>query len=187
VAKNAGAFLKKTATGIARFLYHSRKVVFLVIAVVLITLVLSYIIALWSSNSLSPNNEYNRTISTTGNLEVRGLEIYGGDIKTESNKVYIDWGQLTLGASKNASFNVLSNSNVNVTLGLNVTNWMPAGIENYITVSWNYNGTVLTPRDRPLMVTVTLEVPASRDFIDFLVENSVTTFGFDMTVYASGM
>jgi hypothetical protein len=186
-SKNAGDFLKKIVIGIARFLYRSRKIVVLVIAVVLVTLVFSYLIAPWSSNSFAPNDEYNRTISTTGKLEVKGLEIYGGDVTSDSGKVYIDWGELTLGASKNASFYVLSNSNVNVTLGLNVTNWMPAGIEDYITIPWNYNGTVLTPQHEPLLVTVTLEVPASREFIEFLVENSVTTFGFDMTIYASGV
>ena len=98
----------------------------------------------------------------------------------------MNWGELTLGASENASFYVKSNSNVDVKLGLNVTNWTPPGIDKYLTISWDYNGTVLAPT-QTILVTVNLEVASDGDFIDFLVENSVTSFGFDMTVYASGV
>jgi hypothetical protein len=176
--------------GIARFLYRSRKTVLLVAAVVLLTLVFSFLLAPWFSNDgngVPDSGDEDRTISTAGTLHVEGLEIYGGDVTVESEKVYIDWGELSLGASKNASFYVVSTSNVNVTLGLNVTNWLPAGLDQYLNISWNYNGTVLTPKHEPLPVTVNLEVPASREFIDFLVDNSVTAFGFDITVYASGV
>jgi hypothetical protein len=174
----------------ARFLYHSRKTVILVVAVVLLTLVFSYLIAPWfSSTAEPPNFPEDRNIPTTGTIYVRGLEIYGGDIKSEqSGNVYVDWGELALGASKNATFYVKSTSNVDVTLGLNVTNWEPQGIENYLTISWDYNGTVLKsgPDQTPLLVTVNLKVASSGDFIDFLVENTVSSFGFDMTIYASG-
>jgi hypothetical protein len=156
----------------------------------LLTLVSSYIIALWFNNSPeAPNIPEDRTIPTTGTITVQGLEIYGGDIKSgQSGKVYVDWGELTLGASKNAAFYVKSTSNVDVTLGLNVTNWEPPGIENYLTLSWDYNGTVLkSGSDQvPLLVAVNLAVASSGDFIDFLVKNSVSSFGFDMTIYASG-
>ena len=82
-----------------------------------------------------------------------------------------------------------SNSNVDVELELNVTNWMPAGIEDYIDISWDYNGTLLSsdPEQAPLLVTINLSVPSSEEFIDFLVENEVASFGFSMTIYASGV
>ena len=92
--------------------------------------------------------------------------------------MYTDCSELTLGASKNASFYVRTNSNVDVELGLNVTNWTPAGIKDYIGISWNYNGTLLT---------VNLDVSSSDDFVDFIVKNGVKSFGFDMTIYASGV
>jgi hypothetical protein len=171
---------------ITNFLCHYRKTVLLVIGVVLLTLVLSYLIAPWFSKVDGvPNGDDDRTISTTGTLHVKDLEIYGGNVTAESGKVHIDWGELDLGVSKNVSFYVLSNSNVNVTLGLNVTNWLPAGIDKYITISWDYNGTVLSPKREPILVTVNLKIPASKEFIDFLMNNSITTFGFDITIYAS--
>ena len=187
--QNVVGFLKKIVSLILRFLHRYSKMILLIAVVVLITLIFNFLIVAWFSNSNNGTNgeEEDRTITTTGKLRVEGLQIYGGDITSESDKVYIDWGELTLGASKNAAFYVLSTSNVNVTLGLNVTHWMPAGMEDYITISWDYNGTVLSPKHEPLSVTVNLNVASSREFIEFLVENDVTTFSFDMTVYASGV
>ena len=43
------------------------------------------------------------------------------------------------------------------------------------------------PDQEPLLVTLSLNVAASKEFINFLVDNSVTDFGFDITVYASGV
>jgi hypothetical protein len=68
-----------------------------------------------------------------------------------------------------------------------VTNWMPTGIEDYVTISWDYNGTVLSPTTPAILASVNLEVASDGHFIDFLVENEVTTFGFDITIYASGV
>ena len=158
-------------------------------AVFLITLILSFSIATWlSSNEYAPNEEYDRTVPTTGTIKVQGLEIYGGDIKYDPkfDTVYVDWGELTLGVYKNSSFYVKSNSTVDVELALNVTNWEPPGIDEYLTIYWDYNGTLLSPTQE-VFVTVTLEVASSSEFIDFLIENEVIDFGFDITVYASGV
>ena len=193
-------FLKKVFSRIARFLFNSRKIVLLIIIVVLVTLFFNFLIASWFNNNTNVNNnEINdeiddeikdRSISTTGTIYVRDLELYGGDIKSNSGEEYIDWGELYLGASKSASFYVRSNSNVDVELGLNVTNWMPAGIDDYIDISWDYNGTVLSSdldNQVPIFVTIDLDVSSGEDFIDFIVENKVTSFGFSMTIYASGV
>ena len=185
-AKIAGGFLKKSVISGTRVLYRSRKTVLFVVVVFLATLLFSFLMATWfygsdyapnsnQPNSDEPDDNYDRTVPTTGNITVQGLEIYGGDIKyvPGNNSVYVDWGELSLGVYKNVSFNVRSSSNVNVTLALNVTNWTPPGIENYIKVYWDYNGTVLSSATEELLVTVTLEVPSSADFIDFLVSNQV--------------
>jgi hypothetical protein len=186
--RNVVGFLKKVAFRILRFLYRYRKIILLIAVVVLITLIFNFLIVAWFINGDDgTNGEDDRTITSSGTITVQGIEIYGGDVTVEAEKVYIDWGELSLGASKNASFYVLSTSNVNVTLGLNVTNWTPAGMEKYITISWDYNGTVLAPKHEPLSIAVNLNVASSREFVEFLVENSVTAFGFDMTVYASGV
>ena len=187
-ARIAGNFLEKTVVSAANFLYSSRKTVLLVTAVFVVTLAFSFLIASWFIGSdYTPSGDYDRSVPTTGTISVQGLEIYGGDIKynPSSDTVYVDWGELGLGAYKNATFYVKSSSNVNVTLELNVTNWEPPGIDEYIHIFWDYDGTLLSPTEE-LRVTLTLEVASSGDFIDFLVANEVTAFGFDITVYASG-
>lgn len=191
-AQNIIDMLKTLAFRVLRFLYRSRKLLLLIAVVVLITLLFNFLIGSWIGNNANPNNndDEDRTIPARGTIHVRGLEIYGGDIITaDSGNIYLDWGELTLGATKNASFYVLSNSNVDVELGLNVTNWVPKGIDHYFSISWDYNGTILSSGadQEPLLVTLSLNVASSKDFIDFLVNNSVTDFGFDITVYASGV
>lgn len=151
----------------------------------LITLIFSCLLIAWFNAYFEPAGADGRTIPNTGAIYVKGLEIYGGDITSAAGNVTVDWGELFLGTSKNASFYVKSNSNINVTLGLNVTNWKPTGIEKYLTVSWDYDGTLLNST-QTIFVTLNLRVPSSQDFIDFLIEKSVTAFGFDMTIYASG-
>jgi len=177
---------KRAITQITRFLHSSRKTILLVVVTILTTLICSFLIAAWlSGNNYEPKAEYDRIVPTTGEITVQGLEIYGGDIKyTESETLYVDWGELTLGSSSNSSFNIKSTSNIDVELQLNVTNWTPLGIEKYIEISWDYNGTLLSP-NTALWVSISLEVASGGDFIDFLVENEVTAFGFDMIIYAS--
>jgi hypothetical protein len=175
--------------GIPRFLYNSRKAIFLIIVVVLVTLLSSFLIASWVSNDANngANSDVNdQTVPTTGTIYVSGLEIYGEDIESNSGRDFIDWGEFSPGTSKNAAFYVQSTSGVDVILGLNVTNWTPKGIEDYITISWDHDGALLSPNQEPLLVTVSLSVSSSEEFIDFLARNEVTEFGFDITVYASG-
>ena len=98
----------------------------------------------------------------------------------------MDWGALTLGSIKNVEFYVKNALNVNVKLELQVNNWMPAGIDDYLTIHWDNEGTVLTPTQE-IPATVTLEVASDGGLIDFLVENEVTAFGFDITIFASSV
>jgi hypothetical protein len=207
--------LKKTAFKVTRLVYNSRNMVLLVVAVILVTLLFSFLITSWFNNenyainndklngadssneanadssneaNADSSNEADPTVPAIGGVRVEGLEIYGGDIKynAANYSFYVDWGELTIGSYENVSFYVKSTSNVDVTIAMNVTNWQPYGIDDYITVSWDYNGTLLSP-SRELFVTLTLEVASSGAFIDFLLENAFTSFSFDITVYAVGI
>jgi len=189
-------FVKKTIAGISRFLYRSRRILLSITIVILIAIVLNSLPVSWLSgdgnkvadsqfNRDTQTNDSNSTVSTTGALNVKGLEVYGGDLKSHLGKAYLDWGELGPGASSALSFYVKSTSSVDVELGLNVTGWTPSGIEPFMSFSWNHNGERLSPQQE-LLVTVNLSVASSGEFIDYIVENQVQTFSFEMTVYASG-
>ena len=121
--------MKKLFTQLRRVLYRSRKTIPLVLAVVLATLIFNFLIAFWPDNDAS-NDVNDQAISTTGTINVRGLEICGEDLKTESSgKTCVDWGELYLGVSKNVSLYVQSTTNFDVELRLNVTKLTPVGIE----------------------------------------------------------
>jgi hypothetical protein len=137
------------------------------------------------TNADGPADDSNQTILTTGALQVEGLEVYGGDLKSQLGKAYIDWGELGPGASSAVSFYVKSTSNVDVKLGLNVTGWKPSGIKPFMSFSWNQNGVRLSPKQE-LLVTVNLTVSSSSEFTDYISDNQVQTFSFEMTIYASG-
>ena len=55
-----------------------------------------------------------------------------------------------------------------------------------VLIRWGYDG-VLLSLAREILVVVASEVASDGDFVDFLVENEVTAFGFDITVFASGV
>lgn len=70
-------------------------------------------------------------------------------------------------------------------LDFNLTGWVPAEIKAYITVSWNCTGAWLGPKEE-IPVTVTLTVSSSREFKDYLIENQVREFAFDINIQPLG-
>ena len=195
--RNILDFVKKTIAEFSRFLYRSRKIIISVSIVVLLTIVISSLLVSWFSGnenkaadnlpkSYTQTNDGNSIISTTGTLYLEGLEIYGGDLKTQLGKPYIDWGELGPGASRSVSFYVKSTSNSDVELGLNASGWTPAGVERFISLSWNQNGTKLIPQQE-LLVRLNLHIASSDELINFFADNQVQTFGFDITIVAIGL
>jgi hypothetical protein len=151
--------------------------VLLIIAVASITLILNVLIAVWLSNT------DNLTIPSVGTIYVTGVEVYGGDTKSTNGIASIDWGTFYLTESKSASLYLRSVSNIPVKLAFNVTNWSPEGLAPYMTLSWNYTGTQIAPREE-IPLSFTLSLSPTKDFINYLVTNNVTSFNFDLHIYA---
>jgi len=186
-SKNADNFLKKIVIEITRFLYRSRKTIRLVTVIFFAALIFNVLIVFWINNNANNyTNDNENNIPAKGTIYVKDLEIYGENIKSEAGKLYVDWGELYPGASTSTSFNVQIKSNVDVKLELNVTGWTPAKLGSYIKISWDYNGTQLSPQQE-LPVTLYLNIPSSEEFIRYLVENQITAFGFDININASGL
>ena len=84
----------------------------------------------------------------------------------------------------NTTMYVKSVSNLRVTLNMFATDWNPVEISDYLTISWDYNGTILNPGEI-IPVTMTLSASPSDAFINYLVENEITRFDVVIHIVAS--
>ncbi len=160
---------------IPRYLYESRKILLLIVIVVVITLTFSALIAVWLVKS------YDLNVHNVGAIRLTGVEVYGGNITSINGIPSIDWGTIQFGETRNASFFLRSTSNVPTKLAFNVTEWSPKGIETYLTLSWNYNGTYIQP-NQEIPVTLKLNASDTIDFAKYLTSNDITSYSFTLNV-----
>jgi len=59
----------------------------------------------------------------------------------------------------------------------------PAGISEYLTLSWNYDATSLNP-DEIIPVTLSLSTSIDKSFIRYLITNDITEFSIDIHIAA---
>jgi hypothetical protein len=124
---------------------------------------------------------------------VVGVEASGGDINImQDGKQFIDWGTVYPGTMTNRSFYIKSVSNKPITLQLMVSNLTfqnsegtnvmePLPVENPLSLTWNYSGLPLNPKEQ-IFVVLTLKIPSDSAFIDFIIDNNVKKFYFDITI-----
>ena len=62
--------------------------------------------------------------------------------------------------------------------------WNPANVSEYTKLSWDYNGTILNPGET-IHVTLTLSIPNSQSFVNYLIDEKVQNFSFDIHIVAS--
>jgi hypothetical protein len=90
---------------------------------------------------------------------------------------------------------VESISNVQTKLSLQTANWTffnsanevvsgPNETTPYLNLTWNYNNASISP-GQIIPITLTLSVTDSPTFINFLADNRVTGFSFDITISAT--
>ena len=175
---------------IVDFIRHHKNTFLLIIVVTLITVLLQTLISVW----LSKNS--NISLPSFGTIYTLQAEVYGGSLKELSNgQKLIDWGTVYPGTTVNRTFNVMSKSNVEAKLIIKATNWIfnnsrgeivegPTNETDYMTLIASLNGTLMNP-NQSLEVTLTLMVSDSSDFINFILENEVTSFSFDIHIYMS--
>ncbi len=165
----------------------SIKTVMIIVVVVAYTMVLTSLVV-----SIIDGNSPFR-MPTIGNIITTGYEARGGDIQTTAENQTLDWGTIYIGASTNRSFILKNKSNIITTPQLNATDWMfkdqqgqqvdPPTVNN-ISVNWTLNNTPLNP-DQEVNVTITLTIRFDQTFVDYIINNNVTTFGFDMIIQPS--
>jgi len=160
------------------FLKSSYKILILVAIVVIISVASTTLVSILLSKSDS--DVY---LPSLGTIKTIDVEIYwdpNGENKRETlswDEIKIeklDWDEIKTG-TVNTTVYVKSVSNFRVTLNLNITDWNPVEISDYLTISWDYNGTLINP-GKIIPVTMTLSASASDAFIYYLVENEIKRF-----------
>ena len=103
------------------------------------------------------------------------IDVYADESCSQSISS-IEWGSLEPGNSVNRIVYVKNSGSTDVVLGLLTENWNPAAANEYLNLSWDYDGNALDI-DAVLSVTLTLSVDSS--------VSGVTDFNFDIVIIGS--
>lgn len=111
-------------------------------------------------------------IPNTGNVKKVGVGVYW-DEACIVNVTSIDWGFLEPGTVANVTVYIQNEGTTPVMLNMTTDNWSPVLAQNYITLTWNLEGSVLNSGD---IFQAVLTLSVSSDI------SGVTNFTFDITI-----
>jgi len=137
-----------------------------------ILILITYTLGLSLVSQAFPAAQTSKTLSSTGTIETIGVSVYG-DAQCSTPLSSIPWGTLEPGSNQNVVCYIKNEGNSPSILSMYPSNWNPSSAENYLTLSWNYNGQSINP-DAVVQVTFTLTVSASI--------TGITNFSFDITI-----
>jgi len=169
------------------FLKASYKTLFLVAIVAIISVASTTLVSMMLSHS--DDEVYLPSLGTIKTIEVETYWDPNGKNRRENltwNEIKIeklDWNEIKTDPL-NTTVYVKSVSNFRVTLNMFLTDWNPVEISDYLTISWDYNGTILNP-DEIIPVTMTLSASSSDAFIEYIVENEIKRFDVVIHIVAS--
>jgi hypothetical protein len=164
-----------------------KKTILLAVSIVAITLSISIIVPMMLNATIRTN------LSSWGTIHIIGAKVYYDSALTNAT-AQIQWGKTYPGSLNNVTLYIESVSNVQTQLRLQTANWTflnstnaivsgPSSATPYLNLTWNYDNTTLNP-SQAIPVTLTLSVSDSQTFIQFLLDNKVTSFGFDIMINA---
>ena len=86
---------------------------------------------------------YSKTINSTGSITAIGnLAIYS-DSTGQSSLNQITWGNINPGESSTFTIYVKNTGNTPMTFTITTANFIPSTMAQYMTLTWNYNGTIV--------------------------------------------
>lgn len=113
-------------------------------------------------------------IRSVGRIKAVGCGVFW-DPKATDPVTLVDWGLIGPGELKGFTVYIKNTRNVNMTLELNTTDWLPPEAAQYLTLDWNYTDALINP-EQIIVVQFTLYV--SLDIRD------VDTFEFTILITA---
>jgi len=165
----------------------SYKTLVLIAIVAVISIVSTSLISIMLSHS--DDGIYLPSLGTIKTVDVETYWDPNGENRRENltwNEIKIEkleWDEIKMNPV-NTTLYVKSVSNFRITLNMFLTDWNPVEISDYLTISWDYNGTILNPGEI-IPVTMTLSASSSDAFINYLVENEITRFDVVLLIAAS--
>ena len=137
----------------------------IVLVIIAITLTLTTYAAITTSQSLTSNGQVN----TSANLGVYSNSACTIPISS------VSWGTLTAGTNITQTVYVKNTgTGLSLALSLGTSNWTPANANGPLTLTWNQEGTRLTP-GQSVAATLTLTVsPTIADITNFSVQINIT-------------
>jgi len=115
-------------------------------------------------------------IGSRGNIRVDEVGVYR-DANCSTAVEYLDWGTIEPGSAQNITLFIRNEGNQVATLFLKTENWTPITASNYLSLSWNYDGRMLSPMG---VIEVILSLSVSPN-----IEN-IVGFSFDVIIGVNG-
>lgn len=169
--------LKKQVISLFSPLKNSRKTLLLMVVVAVLSIAITSLISVMLSSYA------NHHLPSLAVIKTIDVETYW-DSQAQNKIDIIDWGEIEPGKSVNVTFYLKSVSNFDVTVDLVLTDWSPADITDYVSITWDYDDSVLEPGEL-IEVTMNLSASSSSDFVTYLVENEITNFNVAMHFIAT--
>jgi hypothetical protein len=160
--------LKKHVVSLFSPMINSRKILLLMVVVAILS------IAITSFVSVMLSSYANHHLPSLAVIKTIDVETYW-DSAAQNKIDVIDWGEIEPGKSVDITFYLKSVSNFDVTVDLVLTDWSPPNIAEYVSITWDYDDSVLEPREL-IQVTMSLSASSSSNFVSYLVENEITNF-----------
>ena len=157
----------------------SAKITLTIIVAVIYTIVLTTLLA------AQLRTNHTLLIPGLGNIVTLGYDV---DNRT------IDWSTVYVGTSTDHAINLTSRSNTVTTPELSYGNWTFQNAENQpapppsvnnMTLSWSLNNDTQIEPNQKINVTLTLTLEYDPTFVDYLINNTITTFSFDIIIHPS--
>ena len=177
--------MRKSINFLSNTIRRSWKTALLIAIVAVATMAVSASVSLWLSRY------HNLRFPSIGTIYTIGVEAYW-DQDLTNRTTQIQWGTLYPDTKTNITLYLHSISNIPTTLTLKTENWTytnsagtnitePPNRQNCMNLTWNYNNQTLSP-DETMQTTLTLTVTGDPAFLEYLIQNSIATFNFEIRI-----
>jgi archaellum component FlaF (FlaF/FlaG flagellin family) len=113
-----------------------------------------------------------QTVASNGTVSSVNVGVYS-NIQCNQNCTSLKWGTLYPGNSTSKTIYVKNTGTIPITLSMTTESWTPTTADDYLTLSWNQQNTVLDPGEST-PATITLSADSDT--------GSLTSFSFNIVI-----